>query len=329
MSRTSHQKLKLYYLKKIMLERTDADHFLSMEQIIEALREVDIAAERKSIYRDLEELENLGVSVENIRKGKGSLYHVVKRPFSMAELKLLVDAIQSSKFITEENTNGLIQKLEGFVSRYEARQLTRQVFVRGRVKTRNDQVLDAVDVIHNALDNMKQIRFQYFNWNSRKQMELRHDGAYYEVSPWSLTWDDENYYLIGFDAKDQKIKHYRVDKMIHISMMDKPREGRELFEKFNLADYAKQTFGMFGGELREVKLEFENSMASVVMDRFGMDGIFIPKGDDHTTTWVKVAISPQFFAWIFSLGRGVKIVEPADVVEKAREEIQRLQEMYR
>ena len=198
-----------------------------------------------------------GIEVEGEPVGGGYRYHVVERPFELPELKLLVDAIQSSKFITERKTNALIRKLEKLVSKYEAMKLQRQVYVSGRIKTMNESIYYTVDTIHNAISENRKIRFQYFQWNVKKEMELRHDGAYYHISPWGLSWDAENYYLIGYDSKAGKIKHYRVDKMLRLQMSDEKREGKEHFKKLDMADYAKKSFGMFGGREEKVKLLVE------------------------------------------------------------------------
>ena len=230
-----------------MMEKTDDEHYITMPEIIASLEEYGITADRKTIYNDLRDLDILGIEVEGEPVGNRYHYHVVNRLFELPELKLLVDAIQSSRFITERKTNALIRKLEKLVSKYEAMKLQRQVFVSGRIKTMNESIYYTVDAVHNAISENKKIRFQYFQWNVKKEMELRHGGAYYHISPWGLSWDDENYYLVGYDSDAGEIKHYRVDKMLHIQMSEEKREGREHFKKLDMADYAKKSFGMFRG----------------------------------------------------------------------------------
>ncbi len=329
MPKGTNQKFKLYRLAQIMLERTDDDHYITMPEIITALGEYEITADRKSIYTDLKDLEVLGIEVEGEPAGKGYHYHVVSRPFELPELKLLVDAIQSSKFITEKKTNTLIRKLEKLVSRYEAMKLQRQVYVSGRIKTMNESIYYTVDAIHNAISENKKIRFQYYQWNVKKEMELRREGAYYCVSPWGLSWDDENYYLVGYDSEAREIRHYRVDKMLHIRMTEEPREGREHFQKLDMADYAKKSFGMFGGKEEKVKLLVDNSLAGVMIDRFGKDIIMVPGKGEHFTVNVTVHVSRQFLGWIFSLGEKVKILGPEEVARAMRREGERLTEQYR
>ena len=328
MPKGTNNKFKLYRLAQIMLENTDEDHYIMMPEIMEKLAAYDITADRKSIYQDLRDLEMLGIEVEGEPVGNRYHYHVVSRDFELPELKLLVDAIQSSKFITERKSNTLIKKLERLVSKYDAQKLQRQVYVSGRIKTMNESIYYAVDTIHNAISENKKIQFQYFQWNVKKEMELRHDGAWYHISPWGLSWDDENYYLVGYDAKAEQIKHYRVDKMLHISMSEESREGKEHFKKLDMADYAKKSFGMFGGEEQTVKLLVHNSLAGVIIDRFGKDIMMIPKDTEYFTVNVEVHVSRQFLGWVFSLGKMAKIVGPEEVIGQMQEEVIRLQKQY-
>ena len=328
MPKGKNQKFKLYCLAQIMLEQTDEEHYISMPEIIEALAAYDITADRKSLYQDLRDLEKLGIEVEGEATGNRYHYHVISRFFELPELKLLVDAIQSSKFITERKSNTLIKKLERLVSKYEAQKLQRQVYVSGRIKTMNESIYYTVDAIHNAISENRKIKFQYYQWNLKKEMELRHNGAWYHISPWGLSWDDENYYLVGFDSEAGLIKHYRVDKMLHISMSEEKREGSEYFTKLDMAEYAKKSFGMYGGEEQTVKLLVDNSLAGVVIDRFGKDVMMIPTDGNRFTVSVNVRVSRQFMGWVFSLGEKVKIIGPDLVIQQMREEVSRLVRQY-
>ena len=300
-----------------------------MPEIMSALAEYDITADRKSIYTDLRDLERLGIEVEGEPVGNRYHYHVVGRQFELPELKLLVDPIQASKFITERKSRDLIKKLETLLSKHEAAKLQRQVYVSGRIKTMNESIYYSVDAIHNAISENKQIAFQYYQWNVKKEMELRRGGAYYHISPWGLSWDDENYYLIGYDAESQIIKHYRVDKMLRICTLNAPREGREHFKKLDMAEYTKKSFGMFGGQEETVKLLVDNSMVGVIIDRFGKDVMLIPADEDHFTVNVHVHVSKQFLGWVISLGEGVKLVGPDTVTAQLNAEIDRLIRQYR
>ena len=329
MPKGSNQKFKLYRLAQIMLERTDEEHYISMPEIMAALSEYDVTADRKSIYNDLRDLSVFGIEVAGEPIGNRYHYHVTNRSFELPELKLLVDAIQSSKFITEKKSYALIKKLETLASKYDAQKLQRQVYVSGRIKTMNESIYYTVDAIHNAISENKKIKFQYFQWNAKKEMELRHNGAWYHISPWGLSWDDENYYLVGYDTDAGMIKHYRVDKMLHIKISDESREGKEHFKKLDMADYAKKSFGMFGGKEQTVKLSVHNKLAGVIIDRFGKDVMMIPADEEHFNVNVDVRVSRQFLGWVFSLGSDIQIVGPDDVVEQMRKEIARSVEQYR
>lgn len=329
MPKGEKQRFKLYCLAKVMIEKTDDTHFLSMPEIISELDKYGISAERKSLYNDLKDLEELGIEIAGEPNGRSYHYHVISHQFDLPELKLLVDAIQASKFITEKKSTELIEKLESFVSEHEAKQLQRQVFVSGRIKTMNESIYYNVDAIHNAINSNKKIKFQYYQWNVKKERELRHDGAIYHISPWGLSWDDENYYLIGYDSDAGKIKHYRVDKMLHISLSEDAREGKEHFKQFDMAAYAKQNFGMFGGEEEVVKLKMKNSFAGVIIDRFGMDVMMIPAEEGWFTVSVHVKISDQFLSWVFALGDGAEIIGPQSVLDRVQVYVDRLMRQYK
>lgn len=329
MPKSSNQKLKLIYLMKILLERTDETHSITMPEIIEALAAYDISAERKSLYNDIENLRIYGLDVIGKQEDRTYSYYVGNRQFELAELKLLVDSVQSAKFITVKKSNELIKKIEGLASKYEASQLHRQVFVAGRVKTMNESIYYNVDRIHTAIAENSRITFQYFQWNVAKKMELRYNGALYEVSPWSLSWDDENYYLIAYDSSEKIIKHFRVDKMLHIQSNGRHREGEQEFKSFDMAAYARKVFGMYAGKEETVRIECDNSLAGVVIDRFGKDVTMIPIDDKHFYVSVDVAVSRQFLAWVIGLGEGVKLVSPDNVVALMNEEIDRLIRQYR
>ncbi|MCR5627388.1 MAG: WYL domain-containing protein [Lachnospiraceae bacterium] len=326
MPKGSNQKLKLYYLQKIMMELTDDDHGLSIAQIKTELEKYDVSADRKSLYTDLEALRVMGLDIIGEQVGKNYYYHVGEKQFEIAELKLLVDAIQSSKFITAKKSNQLIKKLEGCASKYEASQLHRQVEVTGRIKTMNESIYYNVDEIYGAINNNLQISFSYMKWNHDKKLELKKKEPYV-VSPWALLWEDENYYLVAYDPKAMKIKHFRVDKMRGIQKIDKKREGKEAFGKFDIASYSKKNFSMYGGNEVKVKLQFSEELVGVIIDRFGKD-INITAGKNGYTTTVSVAVSNQFFGWVFGLGSGIKIMGPPTVVSKYKAAISEVGQLY-
>lgn len=329
MSRGANQKLKLYYLSRIMLEKTDDDHSLTMPQIMAELEKYDVTAERKSIYTDFQDLnDKLGMEIIKEQIGRETFYHVGARDFELAEVKILIDAIQSSKFITETKSRELITKIKKLVSEHQAKQLQRQVFINDRVKNMNESVYYNVDDVYTAINENKKIRFKYYKWSMEKKLVPRHNGDWFVVSPWALTWDDENYYLVAFDDLDHKIKHYRVDKMMHISLDEEKREGKEVFMNFDMAAYSKATFGMYSGKKTKVYIQFPNSMCGVFIDQFGKDISFRKVDDDHSFVAVDVAVSPQFFGWIFSLGKDVKVTGPDEVVEQMREAAKAFLENY-
>lgn len=328
MARLSNQKLKIIYLMKILLEETDDSHSISMNEIIEKLNGYGVSAERKSISSDMECLEIYGLDIISEQKGHTAYYHIGNRQFELPELKLLVDAVQSAKFITNKKSNELIKKIEGFASKYEASQLQRQVYVLGRAKTMNENIYLNVDVIHSAIAHNSKIKFQYFKWNTKKEMELRKNGDFYSVSPWALAWNNENYYMIAYDSKAGMIKHFRVDKMINISESRYAREGIEHFKKINMATYEKKMFSMFGGEEIEVQLQCNNVLAGAIIDRFGSEISIVPLDESTFTVYVKVAVSMQFIHWIMALGDGAKIIRPDHVVDMVKNEVQRLVKQY-
>ena len=328
MAKGSNQKLKLMYLLRILMENTDETHSISMSDILLKLQDYGITAERKSIYNDLESLRQYGVDIVGQQKDRTYYYNVANRQFELAELKLLVDSVQSAKFLTSKKSNELIKKIEGLASKYEASKLQRQVYVTKRVKTMNESIYYNVDNIHTAITENRQIRFQYFQWNIKKEMELRHNGEYYRVSPWALSWDDENYYLVAYDDTENIIKHFRVDKMLHIEITKEKRKGKECFSEFDMAVYARKVFGMYSGKDEHIKIRCKNELAGVIIDRFGKDIIMVPDGDEYFNVNVNVAVSSQFIHWIMALGDGATIVSPEYVVDNVKEEIKRLCVQY-
>lgn len=333
MARSSRQKQKLLYLQKIMLEKTDENHGLTIKEIIELLAGYDIKAERKTLYEDLEILQTYGLDICKTRSSTVK-YYVGSRDFELPELKLLVDAIQSSKFITHKKSLSLISKLEGLVSHNEGEQLQRQVYVTNRVKTVNEKIYYNVDYIYNAISQNRQINFKYFKWDvdfggEKKIVKVeRKDGKIYTVSPWALCWDDENYYLVAYDAEAEMIKHYRVDKMEYIELTDKERDGGKKFENFDIAKYTKGVFSMFGGEETNVDLSVDNELIGVIVDRFGSD-IFIKKESDTTfQVSIKAMLSPQFYAWVFGLGNQVRIISPQRAVDEYKMRVEEVKSQY-
>ena len=285
--------------------------------MIRELEKCGITAERKSVYDDIEALTNFGIDVIKINSAK-NLYYVGERSLELPELKLLVDAVQSSKFITKKKSSELISKIEAFASRYQAKNLERQVFVANRIKTMNESIYYNVDEIHSGISENKQIAFKYYEYSVSKARVPRKNGEDYIVSPIALTWDDQNYYMIAYDEEAARVKHYRVDKMENPSPETAMRDGRTLGEALDLSAYAKKIFGMYHGDETLVTLRVENALAGIILDRFGHEPAFVSVDPLHFEVRVRVSVSPQFLGWIMSFGRAIRIVGPDNVVEDYR-----------
>ena len=320
MAKSSNQKAKLLHLSRILLRQTDEDHPITVPQIIEELAKYDIKAERKSIYDDLEVLSQFGLDVQ-CRKGRSPGWFIGDRDFQLPELKLLMDAVQSSRFITQRKSDSLIRKLESLASVHQARQLQRQVYVSGRIKVMNESIYYNVDKLHTALAAQKSITFKYFDYDIRRQKVLRRDGRRYTVSPYGLIWNSEFYYLVAFDHANRDMRHYRVDKITELVVTGLPREGGDLYPNFQLAQYGQKHFGMYTGKEMTVTLRGQRSMAGVVWDRFGQDVILVPDGEEHFTVTLPVVLSPQFFGWLFGLDGGITITAPQEAVEEYRRKL--------
>ena len=327
MARSQKQKLKLLYLMQYLTQHSDEAHPVGIAQMVEMLAERGILAERKSLYADLEALREFGLDIVQAR-GKTVGYYVGTRDFELPELKLLVDSVQSSKFITQRKTLALIRKIESLASVHDAAALQRQVYVRNRVKSMNESVYYNVDEISSAITADKKIRFLYFEYTVKKERRYRHDGAFYEVSPYALMWDDENYYMLAYDAATASIRHYRVDKMAQISALDSFRDGKEAFKKLDMSAYSKRVFGMFAGEAETVRLRFSNHLAGAVIDRFGRDVMLIREDDEHFSVSIEAVVSPQFYAWVFGFGAEAEILSPAKVREGMAEMARGVLDLY-
>ena len=327
MARGPNQKLKLLYLSKILLEETDEEHSLTVQELIARLEQKGVQAERKSIYDDLKTLEFFGLDVQS-RKGRSPGWFVGSREFELPELKLLVDAVQSSRFLTRKKSDALIRKLERLASVYQAGQLQRQVFVSGRIKVMNESIYYNVDKLHNAIASRQVITFKYFDYNMYRKKVFRRNGERYSVSPYGLIWNNDNYYLVAYDGAHQEMRHYRVDKMSEITVTSQPREGEKEYPAFDIASYGQKHFGMYGGDEMSVTLRARSSMAGVVFDRFGQDVILTPDGDDFFTVTIPLVLSPQFFGWLFALEPDVTLTAPPQAVDAYRERLRSAQAQY-
>ena len=324
MAKSPNQKLKLLYLMRLFLERTDEAHPVTVPELIAALGQYGISAERKSLYDDFEGLRHFGLDIVQ----NGGKYYVGSRDFELPELKLLVDIVQSSKFITEKKTLSLIKKLEGLASVHDARRLQREVYVRNRVKSMNESVYYNVDEISGAIQQDRAIRFRYFEYTPRKERRFRRDGRFYEASPYALLCDDENYYLLAWDNAAKQMKHYRVDKMTAISPKRTARQGKEAFQALDMSAYGKSVFGMFGGAAQQVRIRFAGHLAGAVIDRFGKEVVLAVEDETHFIATLPVVVSPQFFGWVVGFGAEAEVLSPPDVRQELYDYLQKTASLY-
>lgn len=337
MARSEKQKLKMLYLVDILKNKTDDDHGITMSEIIEELSKYQISAERKSLYTDINALNDFGYEID-LQKDKGHyVYKMLSgRNYQLAEIKLLVDAVQSSRFITQKKTAEIIKKLEKEVSIYEAKELHRSVVIEKRSKSENESILGSIDGIHNAIRDNSQINFKYYNCvvNFKKHNKIenvaRRNNKTYCVSPWELVWDEEKYYLIAYDSQENKIKHFRVDKIKALEVIGIEREGAEQFKDFDVSTYVKRTFKMFGStQCDTITLRIHNSVIGIIIDRFGKDYTIMRYDDEHSDVTLTVYTSQQFFAWLFGLGNRVKIISPVSVREDYIKSIKNILSIYK
>lgn len=320
MAKEENRTIRILYIVKILWEETDEAHPMSAAQMASRVTDYGICCERKAVYRYLEDLVEFGMDI--VRTPQGA--YLGSRQFELPELKLLVDAVQSSKFITEKKSHVLIGKLGKLLSRYDRNQLNRQVQVENHVKTMNESIYYNIDAICQGIQKNQQIAFLYWNWNAKKEMVPKHDGKQYVISPWTLQWENEKYYLVGYDEQAVQMKHFRVDKMQKITVLDAMRKGRKLFEQKKKGEFSPQTFGMFSGCQEMVTLQLSQGLAGVVIDRFGKDVWMHATDENFLNVMVDVQISNQFFGWIVGLGGGAKIVGPAWVVEEYQQLLKQL-----
>ena len=301
---------------------------MTVADIIACLASAGVNAERKSVYDDLETLMAFGIDLVRERRGNLTVWYVGSRDFQLPELRLLVDSVQSSRFLTRRKSLELIGKIETLTSVYQARGLRRQVWVKNRIKSMNESIYYLVDDLHAAIEDNEKILFHYFRYDPSRQRQLRHGGAWYEISPYALMWDSENYYLVGYDAAAGIIKHFRVDKILDLRRTGSPRYGAEVFAEVDMSAYANAHFGMFSGETAPVRMEFDNSLAGAVIDRFGTEAVLVPAGDGRFSVTASVAVTEPFFAWMCNFGGLARITSPRSAVEAMRSHVESILSQY-
>ena len=317
MPKSNNQKLKLWALYRILFENTDENNPMTMPQILTELGRYGISAERKSVYSDIDLLVNAGVDIVSEKRDR-YVYYMGSRYFQLPELKLLVDCVQASKFITAKKSAELIGKLEGLASKHQATELQRQVYISDRVKTFNEKIYYNIDFLYNAINTNRKISFRYYSYNTVNEKKFKNNGNDYVVSPYTMVYSDDNYYLVAHYPKYDGVSNFRVDKMTDIKVLDEKRVDIKTVTdgSFNIADYTKKIFNMYRGRTETVTFLCDESILSVVIDRFG-DRVHIRKDSkEKYSVTVKADISPTFFSWVFMLGNKVKLVSPETVVEE-------------
>lgn len=315
MKASSNPKLRILYLMHIFLKETDEDHTLTVNRIIEKLALCGIEAERRTIYDDIETLRLFGLDII-MRKSKTYDYFVGERDFELPELKLLVDAVQCSKFITYKKSEELIKKITALAGDFQAKELKRDVYMLDRVKSMNEAIYFNVDNIHTAINANRKLKFKYAEYKIDKVLHLKRGGEEYVVDPYMLTWFEDNYYMVAHHERYGGLTHFRVDKMIQSRVGDEARAP--LHADIKPSDYVKRTFGMVAGDEKNVEVRFEDSLIGVVIDRFGKDIFIVDEHDGHFRAVLRVAVSNSFLAWIFQFGSRAAVLGPEDVAAKMK-----------
>ena len=350
------QRLKPYIVLQYLLHNTDEDHVVTGKEIEAYLKETcGIYAERRSIYKDIEEINQINWMLENdsmIDEAEEAIaddeydeeklvvydkhkkgFYVTNRHFELDDIRLLAECVNASKFVPKNKVEQLIDVVCEFVSDYQAEQIRADAFVIDRVKTANKTVFQNIATINGALSakSPEKISFHYMKYSIHdlNQQVAQRKGEKYVVSPYKLLINEGNYYLLGYDSKKQDMRTYRVDRMKGVSFTQEPREGEEVFKKINLEDYTKRVFSMFGGKSEIVTMQFINPLLDAVVERFGKKGVSYGKKDDsHFTVIAKVEISDAFFSWIVSFGKRAKILSPDPVVEEFKAFLAKISNMY-
>lgn len=328
MAGLSRQKQKLLTMKKLFESKTDENHSITGAKLIETLAQEGIKAERKTIYDDIKTLCDSGMNIEVTKDGHSNAYYLGERTFQDEELFVLADAVASCRFLTKKKSQELIKKIQTLTSEYKAKQLRRLVYVDNRTKNFNEQIYYAINKIQAGIFDGVEIRFRYTEFNPDKKQILKHGGEVYGVSPYSLVWENDNYYLVCYCNKHEKICRYRVDRMINVEVTDTPVKPMTDEDKQEVANM-QSLYGMYGGEPVSVTMQFDNSLANVVIDKFGMNCHPHRNSDDTFCLTADVQIAPTFWGWFFQFGSKAKIIAPESIVEQAKQYIDVLNENYK
>ncbi len=305
-------KSRVLFLLRYLYNNTDDDHSISTNDLIVILLENGFSANRKTLRDDVDMLVNAGYEILVDKEGKTNTYHYGSRTFELPELKMLVDAVSSSRFISAEKSDVLIQKLTSLASKYEARELTAKIFTADRIKANNSKIFLITDIVSRAIEQGKKVSFQYYDYLPNKEKVFRNNGEVYIISPYALIWSDDRYYMVGYSEKRQDLSPFRVDRMAIPEILEE-----EVIENkaFNPADYANKVIQMYSGPEQTVKLRCENDTMRSIIDKFG-ENIHVDVMDEkHFVASVQVQTSRTFYAWVFTFGGEIEILEPEDVRE--------------
>ena len=323
--------LRILLLKQYLEANAGRNRYVSRNDMEKLLEKHELKTEKKALYADLAILENVfGLQLE-YDYSKGG-YRLLNPPFEPYELRLMVDSIQSSKFITQKKAQEITRKIKALASKETLETLNRQAYVADRVRSMNDSVVNDADRIHAAIKGDWKIGFRYFHYSpaAGKDKTYSKKGEQYIVSPYALLWNNGNYYLYAYDSEKRKFRYFRVDRMENIGHpLPYRRDGREAYQEKNITNQKAKVFDMFSGTEYTVRIRFRNELADAVVDQFGKDVGMFPVDEEHFLIQVPVETSPPFFAWIATFGRRVKILSPEPVVEKMRDFLQRSMDMYK
>ena len=315
MPKSDNQKLKIFYILDYLQKNSHQEHPVRAVELQAMLEQQhNIVCDRKTVYSDIQALQDYGVDIVSL-PGKNGGYYIASRNFELPELKLLIDAVQSSRFLTEKKSRELIEKLCSQCSVYDARLMRRDVLVSGRVKSMNETIYYNVDAIQDAITENRQISFRYFDY--ALDGSRRYRDRDYLASPYGLCQDNENCYLLALSPR-HGVTSYRVDRMSDIVVMEEKREPCPELSGKALIAHANRLFQMYSGEETTVKLRFHRSLVNVVFDRFGTDIMLIPEGDEHFVFTVNVAVSPMFLSWVIGFGNKAKVLHPQSVIDQCR-----------
>lgn len=314
-------KSRLIVLSKMFYTKTDEDHQMTNLEILDYLKEHDVPANEKTLRGDIRLLKELGFDIVTV-VSRPNRYYQRNREFSLPELKLLIDAVSASRFITKKKSHDLGLKLAELASEHQKPELRRNVYATNRVKNSNESIYGMVDVINDAINNKKKITFQYNEFDAALKPVLRNDGEVYELSPYALYWNEDYYYVVGWSDKHGNVSSFRVDRLVKPKITEE--KAHKKTEKFDIDDYSRRIFEMYDGEPTLVKLECKNDFAKYIVDRFGTKLETIATSDDRFEVEVEVSLSPTFYSWVFQFGGEIRILSPAKAVNDMTEMAQQI-----